>query len=86
MGHKCQISKVGRLNGHRVSHAKNRTKHVFMANIQSKSIYIPQLKKAVRVKISTRMLRTIDRLGVEAALLKHGLTVKDLLSGASAAV
>ena len=79
MAHKCSISGVARQSGNRVSHAKNRTKHVFLANIQSKKIFIPQLNKTVRLKISTKMIRTIDKLGIEGALKKYNLNLIDIL-------
>lgn len=78
MSHKCSISGVSRQNGHRVSHANNKTHHVFMSNLQTRRVFIPSEKRYVRLKLSTRMIRTIDKLGVEAALKKHGMTVKDL--------
>ncbi len=79
MSHKCSISGVSRQTGNRVSHAKNRTKHVFLANIQSKKIFLPQLNKTVRIKVSTQMIRTIDKLGIEGALKKYNLTLVDIL-------
>ena len=78
MARKCQISGASRQSGHRVSHAKNKTKHVFMANLQSKRVYVPEQKKYVRVKLSTRMIRTIDKLGLAATLKKYHLTLSDL--------
>ena len=81
MSHKCAISGVSRQNGHRVSHANNKTKHVFLANVQTKKIFIPSEKRTVRVKLSTRMIRTIDKLGLELALSKNGMCVADLVRG-----
>lgn len=78
MTHKCEISGNSRQFGHRVSHANNKSKHVFLANIQIKRMYIPEEKRFVRLKLSTRMLRTIDKLGLKGALSKHGLTLKDI--------
>jgi large subunit ribosomal protein L28 len=49
-----------------------------MSNLQTRRVFIPSEKRYVRLKLSTRMIRTIDKLGVEAALKKHGMTVKDL--------
>jgi large subunit ribosomal protein L28 len=80
MSHACKISGVSRQHGHRVSHANNKTKHVFRANLQTRRIYVPSAKKYVRVKVSTRIIRTIDKIGIDATLRKHGLTLKDLLS------
>jgi len=78
MSHRCAISKRDRQVGNRVSHAKNRSKHVYLANIQEKRIFVPENNKYVRIKVSTRMLRTIDRIGLLATLKKHNLSLKDI--------
>ena len=80
MSHKCQISGKSRQHGHRVSHAKNRTKHVFKANLQEKKIFVPELQAFVKVKVSTRILRSIDRFGLLNVLKKHDLTIQDVVS------
>lgn len=78
MAHRCQISKSSHQVGNRVSHANNKTKHVFLTNIQTKRIFVPELKKFVRVKLSTQTLRTIDKIGLTATLKKYKMTVADL--------
>lgn len=78
MANRCKISGVSRQNGHRVSHANNKTKHAFKANIQSRSLFIAEENRTVRVKLSTRMIRTIDKIGLGAALKKFNLSVADL--------
>ncbi len=78
MSHKCVISGVSRQNGNRVSHANNKTHHVFKANLQTKRVFIPSQKRWVRVKLSTRMIRTIDKLGVEETLRKYNVSLADL--------
>lgn len=40
MAFKCDNCGKGRMMGHRVSHAKNRTNHAFKPNIQSKRIVV----------------------------------------------
>ena len=80
MSRKCEISGLSRQVGHRVSHAKNRTKHVFQANLISKKIYSPELGKNISLRISTRILRTIDKLGLSATLKKYGMKLSDLKS------
>lgn len=79
MGQKCQISGQANQFGHRVSHANNKTRHVFHSNLQSKRIYVAEEKRFVRVRVSTRMLRTIDKLGLKGALAKYGMSEKDLV-------
>lgn len=78
MSHRCSISGVGRQHGHRVSHANNKTKHVFYSNLQSKRLFIPALNKWVKLKVSTQMLRTIDKIGIKSALEKYGKSISDL--------
>ena len=78
MARRCEISGHSRQMGHRVSHAKNRTKHAFEPNLVSKKLFVPELNKSIRVRISTRMLRTIDKIGFKAALKKYGLKTADL--------
>jgi len=79
MAHKCKISGVSRQSGHRVSHANNKRKHVFRANVQTRKIYLPEEKRFIKVKVTTRIIRTIDKIGLKETLRKHKLTVADLM-------
>ncbi|MGI6523960.1 MAG: 50S ribosomal protein L28 [Bdellovibrionota bacterium] len=78
MARRCQISGTSRQSGNRVSHAKNRTKHLFQPNLQVKRVYIPEEKRYVTLKISTRVIRTIDKFGLQATLKKYGMSLSDL--------
>ncbi len=78
MAHRCDISGSGRQHGHRVSHANNKTKHVFKGNLQTKRIWVAEEKKFVRLKVSTRILRTIDKNGLTATLKQYGLRIQDI--------
>ena len=79
MSCKCDISGKTAQNGHRVSHAKNRTNHTFKANIQIRNVFIPEEGRNVKLRVSTRILRTIDKLGLAATLKKYNVTLTDLL-------
>ena len=81
MSRRCTISGVSYQNGNRVSHANNKTHHKFEANIQTKRVYVPELGKNVRLKVSTSILRTIDKLGLTATLRKYNLSLKDITRG-----
>ena len=78
MARKCSISKKSKQFGHRVSHANNKTKHCFDINLQTRRFYVPELGKHVKLKVSTRTIRTIDKLGLMEALRKEGLTLKSV--------
>lgn len=78
MAHRCVISKQANQFGHRVSHANNKSKHTFRVNLQSKRVYVPWEKSFVKVRVSTRILRTIDKLGLRATLKSHNITLRDI--------
>lgn len=78
MSRRCLLTGKTRQYGHRVSHANNKTKHCFKANIQVKKLYIPQLKRFVKLNLSAQAIRTIDKIGLEAALKKSGIAFADL--------
>lgn len=42
-------------------------------NLQTKKVYVPELKKSVRVTISTRAIKTIQKNGAYVTLKKAGL-------------
>ena len=81
MSYRCQLSGKSKQIGNRVSHANNKSSHTFLANIQTKRFYIPEQKKWVRVKVSARMLRTIDKIGLLGAMKKYGVTLSSLQRG-----
>ena len=78
MSRKCKLTGKSGQVGNRVSHAKNRRKHIFKVNLQNKRIFIPSLGRTVRLKLSTDAIRTIDKLGPEAALKKFGVDITSL--------
>ena len=71
MARRCDITGKRPLTGNRVSHANNKTKHRQLPNLQTKKIYVPELGRSVKLKVSTRALRTIDKKGLMAFLKKY---------------
>ncbi len=80
MARKCKISGKGPLSGHNVSFSQKKKKRRFLPNIQTKRIYVPELDRHVRIKMSVRAMRTIDKIGLMTYLKKQGLTLKDVTS------
>ena len=70
MAQRCDLTGKRRLVGNKVSHAKNRTKMTQRPNLQTKRIYDPITGQTVKVRISTRAMRTLDKLGSLSAFLK----------------
>ena len=54
--------------GNNVSKAINKTKRRFNANIVSKRFYIPEEDKWIKLKVSTSVLKTINKKGISAVL------------------
>ena len=70
MSRRCQISGKGVLTGNNVSHANNKTRRRFLPNLQDTSLLSDILGSAVRMRVSTRAIRTIvHNGGIDAFLL-----------------
>lgn len=78
MSMKCQLTGKKPESGARVSHAHNVTNRWFKPNLQSKRIFVTELKRWVRLRISTRALRTINKKGLLQFLRDEGMTLKDV--------
>ena len=78
MARKCEITGKGPLAGNSVSHAHNKTKRRQLPNLQRKRIFVPELNRSVRIRVSTSALRSIDKLGLAAFLRKNGLSLSDV--------
>jgi large subunit ribosomal protein L28 len=74
MSKRCEISEVGPMTGHNVSHANNRTPRRFLPNLQSKRIWVQELKRYVNVKLSSKALKTVTKNGTAelAKLVRAG--------------
>ena len=64
----CQISGKKVQFGNNVSKAINKTKRRFNANIISKRFYVPEEDKWIKLKVSTTVLKTINKKGISAVL------------------
>ena len=63
MSRRCSITGKGVLAGNNVSHAHNRTRRRFLPNVQNTSMLSEALGQSVRLKLSTRAIRTIEKNG-----------------------
>ncbi len=80
MARTCPFTEKKPLVGCRVSHANNHTKMRQLPNLQSKRVYDAELGRTVRVRLSTRALRTVTKLGLSAYLRKLGLSLNDVIA------
>ena len=68
MARVCPITGKRPLLGNKVSHANNKTRRRWEPNLQWKRIWIPSENRFVRMRITARALRTMQKVGVEATL------------------
>ena len=66
----CQLTGKKVMSGNNVSHSKRRTKRKFYPNLITKKFYIPEEDSYITLKISASSLRTINKIGISAALRK----------------
>lgn len=70
MSRRCQITGKGVLSGNNVSHANNKTRRRFLPNLQETSMLSDILGTPVRMRLSTRAIRTVEKNGgIDAFLL-----------------
>ncbi|MCP4361878.1 MAG: 50S ribosomal protein L28 [Chloroflexi bacterium] len=80
MARKCKLSGKGPLTGNNVSFSQKKTKRRFLPNLQTKKVYVPELERSVKIKMSVRAMRTVDKIGLMTYLKKQGLSLKDVVS------
>jgi len=59
----CIVTGKKVMSGNNVSHANNRTRRRFFPNLQNVSFISNILEKSIRLKVSTRAIRTIEHNG-----------------------
>lgn len=68
MAKKCPVTGKTRRTGNNVSHANNKTKRVFLPNLQWHNFWVESEKRWVRLRVAAAALRTIDKKGIDCVL------------------
>ena len=64
----CELTGKKSMVGNNVSKSLNRTKRKFNATLLKKRFYIPEEDKWVTLKVSAAALKTINKIGISAAI------------------
>jgi len=64
----CQVTGKGTTFGNNVSHAKNRTRRTFLPNLHYRKFWVESENCWVRLRVSTKGIRIIDKKGIDAVL------------------
>ncbi|MEM7612262.1 MAG: 50S ribosomal protein L28 [Pseudomonadota bacterium] len=64
----CQVTGKGPMSGNNVSHAHNKTRRRFLPNLQSHRFWLESEKRYVKLRVSAKGMRIIDKHGIEKVL------------------
>ncbi len=73
MARKCVFTGKKPNVGYKVSHSHRKSKKRQLPNVQSRRLWWAEGNRFVRVKLSTRALRTIDKKGLDAYAREQGI-------------
>ena len=68
MSRVCELTGKRAMVGNNVSHAMNKTKRKFKANLVKKRFFIPEENKWITLKVSTYALKNINKKGISAVI------------------
>jgi large subunit ribosomal protein L28 len=71
MSRRCELTGIGPMTGHNVSHSNIKTKRRFLPSLATTTLQSESLGQGFRLKVSNAALRTLDfRGGLDAFLVK----------------
>jgi len=68
MSRVCQVTGKGPVAGNNVSHAHNKTRRRFLPNLQHHRFWVETENRFVRLRVSTKGMRVIDKRGIDVVL------------------
>ena len=68
MSRVCMVTGKKPVTGNNVSHAHNKTRRRFSPNIHSHRFWVESEKRFVKLRLSTKGMRIIDKKGIDAVL------------------
>ncbi len=75
MSRKCQMTGKKANNAYAVSHSHRRTKKLQEVNLQWKRVWWPQGNRWVRLQLSTKAIKTIEKNGLQAMAKAAGINL-----------
>lgn len=73
MARTCDLTGKRGLVGHKVSHSNIKTKMKQQVNLHNKRVYDPETGTTVKLRLSAKAIRTLDKLGsLSKFLRKYG--------------
>ena len=72
---KSEITGRRKMVGNNVCHSNVKTKRWQNVNVQQKRVWVPELNRFLSVKLTTRDIRTIDKIGFVAFAKRHNYKI-----------
>ena len=69
MSRVCMVTGKRPVQGNNVSHANNKTRRRFSPNIHSHRFWVESENRFVKLRVSTKGMRIIDKVGIDEVLL-----------------
>jgi large subunit ribosomal protein L28 len=64
----CQVTGKAPMSGHNVSHSNAKSKRRFLPNLHNHRFWVESENRWVKLRVSTKGLRIIDKNGIDAVL------------------
>jgi len=68
MARQCIVTGKRTTSGNNVSHANNKNKRRFLPNLKTHKFWVESENRFVRLRLSTKAVRTIDKNGIDSVL------------------
>jgi len=75
---RCKLSGVGPMHGNNDTFSHKKTRRTWQPNVQKRSIFVPELGRTVKIRASSRAMKSVNKIGLLAYLRKNGLSLKDV--------
>ena len=75
MSRKCELTGKKANNAFAISHSHRRTKKLQQANLQWKRVWWPEGNRWVRLRLSTKAIKTLEKKGLQAMAREAGINL-----------
>ena len=83
MSRVCEVTGKRPAVGNTVSHANNKKKRRFLPNLHEQRFWLEDERRWIKLRLSTRALRTIEKNGIDAVVAKLRAAGHELCEGAA---
>jgi large subunit ribosomal protein L28 len=75
MARRCQLTGKKANNAFAISHSHRRTKRLQHPNLQDKRVWWPEGNRWVKLRLSTKAIKTLNKKGLQAMAQEAGINL-----------